>query len=126
VKDGQEYANDRLGSMVIVLDNLIFLKKVEPVLAVFIDPRDPQNLQDNRRESEYTVSPSFADFVVKELVPKIDSTYKTIPSQDERCILGTSLGGINSASFRAEKTTAFHLIACQSPAFWYKPGIFRI
>lgn len=59
--------------------------------------RDWQNLQNNRRESEYTENPSFADFVVKELVPKIDSTYKTIPSPDERYILG-----VNRAIFFTE------------------------
>ncbi|MBN1639444.1 MAG: hypothetical protein JW866_10780, partial [Ignavibacteriales bacterium] len=41
VTDGHEYSNDLLGSMIIVLDNLIADKKIQPIIAVFIDPRDP-------------------------------------------------------------------------------------
>lgn len=77
VTDGQEYSDDRLGAMVIVLDNLIFTNKIEPIIVVFIDPRDPSSPAINRRMSEYTANPRFANFVADELVPVIDSDYKT-------------------------------------------------
>ncbi|MDW8466111.1 MAG: hypothetical protein RML35_08025 [Chloroherpetonaceae bacterium] len=47
VTDGHEYANDAMGSMVIVLDNLIAERRIRPVIAVFIDPRNPDNLSQN-------------------------------------------------------------------------------
>ncbi|MCD4696633.1 MAG: T9SS type A sorting domain-containing protein [Bacteroidales bacterium] len=126
VTDGHEYSDDRLGSKIIVLDNLIFDKKIMPVIAVFIDPRNPSNLSQNRRESEYTINEKFANFVADELVPQIDSNFKTNQSPDKRAILGTSLGGINSAYFGIIRSGVFRLIAIQSPAFKYKPEIYSM
>ncbi len=126
VTDGHEYADDRLGSMIIVLDNLIADGKIQPILAVFIDPRNPGNQSQNRRASEYTMNEKFASFVTDELVPAIDSNYKTNSNADARAILGTSLGGINSAYFGAIRNDKFRLIAIQSPAFKYKPQIYSL
>lgn len=117
VTDGQEYSDDRLGAMVIVLDNLIFTNKIEPIIVVFIDPRDPSSPAINRRMSEYTANPRFANFVADELVPVIDSDYKTESLAERRAILGTSLGGWNSAFFGIHRSDRFRLIGIHSPAF---------
>jgi enterochelin esterase-like enzyme len=117
VTDGHEYADDRKGAMVIVLDNLIFSGEIKPVMAVFIDPRDPADESKNRRMQEYVCSQKFADFVGDELIPIIDKSYKTHACPDDRAILGTSLGGMNSAWFGAVRINDFHLLGIQSPAF---------
>ena len=114
VTDGHEYADDLIGSMRIVLDNLIADGEIVPVIAVFIDPRVGGN---NLRGSQYVENPQFAAFVADELVPVIDATYRTDPRRYARAILGTSLGGLNSAYFAAERTDTFYLIGIQSPAF---------
>lgn len=125
ITDGQEYSDERLGSMITVLDNLIHQKKIKPIVAVFINPRAlPNSAGTNRRISEYTINQKFADFVADELVALIDSKYKTNKSPNARAILGTSLGGINSAYFGFYRSDKFHLIAIHSPAFWFKPEIF--
>ncbi len=117
VTDGHEYSDDEKGAMVIVLDNLIHSNQIEPIIAVFIDPRDPGNLSNNRRGDEYTANIKFANFVADELVTEIDANYKTNPSADARAILGTSLGGWNSAYFGYTRNDVFHLIGIHSPAF---------
>jgi enterochelin esterase-like enzyme len=117
VTDGHEYADDLRGAMVTVMDNLISQEKIRPVMAVFIDPRDPENPEKNRRMSEYTGNSRFTNFVADELVPVIDSYYRTDPSADARAILGTSLGGWNAAFFGVTRPDKFHLIAIHSPAF---------
>jgi len=127
VTDGQEYSDERMGSMITVLDNLIYEKKIKPIVAVFIDPRNLSVSEDtNRRMSEYVGNKKFADFVADELVPNIDSRYKTNKSSDARAILGTSLGGINSAYFGAYRNDKFHLIGIHSPAFWYYQQIYNM
>ena len=126
VTDGHEYSDDRLGSMIVVLDNLIHDKKIIPVIAVFIDPRNPDNKEENRRNLEYMMNKKFARFVADEMVVKIDSVYKTDPSPETRVILGTSLGGINSAYFGISRSDVFRLIAINSPAFKYKPEIYSM
>ncbi len=123
VTDGHEYANDQMGSMLIVLDNLIHDGAIPPVMAVFIDPRNPFNLSQNRRMQELPINPNYLRFVKEELVPRIDSLYRTNPLASARAILGTSLGGINSAYFGIAAPETFGLIAIQSPAFWYRPQI---
>lgn len=117
VTDGQEYADDRLGSMLIVLDNLIYEGKIEPLIAVFIDPRDPDNLSSNRRMEEYAGNMRFANFVADELVNAIDSEYSTDKNPEKRCIMGTSMGGWNAAYFGLVRSDVFQLLAIHSPAF---------
>lgn len=116
VTDGHEYARADLGSMVIVLDNLIADGAIEPVMAVFIDPRDPGTGQ-NRREREFIVNDDFDAFLTTELVPLIDATYPTSPSPDARAILGASYGGFHAAYVGIEYFDTFHLIGMQSPSF---------
>ncbi len=122
--DGHEYSDERLGSMLNVLDNLIYQKKIKPVIAVFIDPRSESGT--NRRGSEYTINKQFADCVSDELVPFIDKSYKTNSSPNARAILGTSLGGLNSAYFGIYRHDKFALIGIHSPAFQANTQIYNL
>jgi len=117
VTDGHEYADSRLGAMINILDNLIFQQKIEPIIAVFIDPRNPANLSQNRRMDEYRANIRFANFVADELSVAIDAAYKTNVNPDKRAILGTSLGGWNAAFFGLMRSDKFQLIGIHSPAF---------
>ncbi|MDJ0837460.1 MAG: alpha/beta hydrolase-fold protein [Acidobacteriota bacterium] len=118
VTDGQDYAHNAMGSMVIVLDNLIAEKKIPPVIAVFIDPRNVKS-KDNRRETEYAKDyVSYARFIAEELVPSIDGAYRTIETPKGRMIMGTSLGGIFTSYMGIAHADTFALIATHSPAMW--------
>ncbi len=116
VTDGHEYADDRLGAMLIVMDNLIHQGRIRPVMAVFIDPRDPVT-GSNRRMNEYRANIRYANFVADELVAFVDQNYKTDTAASQRAILGTSLGGWNSAFFGFRRPDRFRLIGIHSPAF---------
>jgi enterochelin esterase family protein len=121
VTDAHEYTDPRMGAMPIVLDNLIAASaaadaRIEPLIAVFIDPRDPKTGV-NRRQDEFLSNPAYAAFIARELVPFIDRTYKTEPSPDRRAILGESYGGVNAAYCALTYPDLFHLVAMQSPAF---------
>lgn len=119
VTDGHEYALDEMGSMPIVLDNLLDEKRLRPLIVVFIDPRvGSQNL----RREHLGLNPAFLRFVTTELVPYIDTHYATAPERSARGILGTSLGGLNAAYFAVEATDFFYNIGIQSPAFQYMHG----
>lgn len=116
--DGQDYSDDRLGAFRIVLDNLIHDGRAEPVIVVFVDPREVGNLGNNRRAEQYVQNPEFAAFVADELVPTIDAAYRTRTDRDSRVILGTSLGGVFSAYLGLLHPETFGKLAIQSPAFW--------
>ncbi len=126
VTDGHEYAADHMGSLVAVLDNLIDDGTLRPTIAVFIDPRDPNNLGNNRRLSEYNSNPKFTGFVSDELVPAIDAAFRTSTVADDRVILGTSMGGLIAAYFGATESDTFRKIAIQSPAFAQNPSIYGL
>ncbi len=123
VTDGHEYADDEMGSLRVVLDNLIAEGRIRHVLTVFIDPRVNGS---NRRQEQYVENPAFASFVADELVPRIDSEYRTDPRREARAILGTSLGGLNGAYFGATRPETFGLLGLQSPAFRWGPTIYDL
>lgn len=126
VADGHEYAADHVGSMIAVLDNMIDAGALRPTIAVFIDPRDPNNPANNRRIAEYNMNPKFAAFVADELVPAIDRAYRTSAGAEGRVILGTSMGGLNAAFLGATRSDVFHRIGIQSPAFKVNPNIYKL
>jgi len=117
VTDGHEYSDDRLGAMLIVLDNLIHDGRAAPCVVVFVDPRDVVTGQ-NRRQEQYVQNPDFVAFLADELVPAIDAAYRTNPSADARVILGTSLGGVFSTYLGLLRPGVFRNLAIQSPAYW--------
>lgn len=115
ITDGHEFAADHLGSVVVTLDNLINSHELQPTIAVFIDPRDPVS-GTNKRGSEYTGNINFANFVADELVTEVDAAYRTNLAATGRTILGTSLGGVNSAYFGLTRSDTFENIAPLSPS----------
>ncbi len=120
VLDGQEYSDDRLGKTIIMLDNLIHLKKIEPVVAVFIDPRNPENPDENRRMQEFGTDENYNAFFINELMPEIEANYKVSEKRDETALLGTSLGGLNTTYLGFKNPEVFGNLAIQAPAYWYR------
>ncbi len=126
VTDGSDYWNDDMGSAVATLDNLIADKTLPPVLAVFIDPWDRvANVNRRARELIPTVAggSAFGDFVVTELVPRIDAHYQTVADARHRAILGTSLGGLYATFMVSRYPETFALAGIQSPAFGHAPWV---
>ncbi len=125
ITDGHEYLADFLGAAVIVLDNLIADKRLQPAMAVFVDPRDPDQLARNRRMEQYLSNQRFAEFLAHELVPLIDDAYPTRRSASARTIVGTSLGGLQVAHLGANHSEVFRNLGIQSPAFWVDQTIYK-
>lgn len=124
VTDGHEYSADHLGSLVATLDNLVSDRSIRPVIAVFIDPRDPDNPATNRRMQQYVENPAFVRYLADELAPRIDGAYRTSPRASDRAVLGTSLGGLVAAYVGALEGDVFGKIGIQSPAFGAAPSIY--
>lgn len=116
VTDGPEFADSLRGCMITVLDNLIAAGKIQPLLAVFIDPTVPDHPEQNRRMQEYAANPAFTFFLCEELVPAIDSTWLTLMDAGHRMILGTSMGGWCAAYTAISRPDLFQLAGIFSPA----------
>ncbi|HEY1023603.1 MAG TPA: alpha/beta hydrolase-fold protein [Sphingobacteriaceae bacterium] len=123
VTDGHEYADDRMGALVTVTDNLIAAGKIGPVMLVFIDPRDPENLSVNKRADELLTNKSYLSFYKQELLPVVERSYKALRAAEGRGILGTSYGGVNSTYFAISANDVFGMVAINSPAYWSRPNL---
>ena len=108
-QDGSEYLS--LGRAVNVIDNLIDCNKIEPVIGVFVRP--------NNRNDEYAGSKrnQYRMFFVDELVPYIDSLFKTKRDAKQRLVLGDSYGGNISALISYNHPEVFGLCGLHSAAF---------
>jgi len=126
VTDGHEYSDAQLGAMPIVLDNLLHQKKIQPLVVVFVDTRNPDDLAVNRRSDQFAVNRKYLDFFTETLIPEVEATYKISKMATQQGILGTSLGGLNAAYFGFARPDVFGKLAIQAPAFWYKKEIYDI
>ncbi len=114
VTDGPGYIHQ--GKMVDVLDSLIDAGQMKPVIAVFIDARNPDNLKDNRRNFEYLCSEDYAKFFKLEFIPTIEENYPASKDREDRVIQGVSFGGLNAACFGLMLYDRFSGISMHSPA----------
>jgi enterochelin esterase-like enzyme len=126
VTDGYEYLHPKMGNMSTVLDNLIAHKKIKPIVAVFVDHREPVNRSNNRRMKEMSLNADYLKFFTDELVPHVEQNLKVSKIPTERGIMGTSLGGLNAAYFAFSRPDVFGLSGIQSPSFYTQPKIYQI
>ena len=114
VTDGQGYLAQ--GGFKAVLDTAISTGVIEPVLVIFLDSRNPDNLEENRRNSQFMCSTKFAEFFASEFIPAISREQPVSLLREDRVSLGVSFGGLNSACFGLMLSKLFSGIAMQSPA----------
>lgn len=114
LSDGAWYKET--GDMPAVLDSLISSELMEPIVAVFLDARIPGYEHLSRRNAQFFCNDSYMEFYEHELIPTIDSTYKTRAEREARTIAGLSFGGLNAACFGLYAHDSFEGIAMQSPA----------
>jgi enterochelin esterase-like enzyme len=92
-----ETAWSRQGHMNFILDNLIAAGKAKPMIVVMEKgyatkagaSTEPPGKGKGFGKGFFS---AFEDVVIKDLVPLIDSTYRTIPHREQRAIAGLSMG----------------------------------
>lgn len=118
----------RQGRAQFILDNLIAAGRAKPMIVVmdrgyamragthvpaFGAGVSPQQVQSGFR--------AFEDVIVRELLPTIDATYRTIPDRDHRAMAGLSMGGMQSLFVALHHLDTFAYIGSFSGPFI--PGI---
>jgi len=114
VTDGPSYI--QRGQVPKVLDRLIGSGMIDPVVAVFVDARDPDDLRVNRRNQEFFCNLDYLTFYAAELIPAIERAYPVGKVREARTILGVSFGGLNAACFGYMGYKFFSGIGMHSPA----------
>jgi enterochelin esterase-like enzyme len=114
ITDGPRYI--RQGRVPKELDRLINSAMINPVIAVFVDSRDPDDLKVNRRNQQFFCNVEYLRFYTDELIPAIEQAYPVRQGREARAILGVFFGGLNAACFGLLGYETFSGIGMHSPA----------
>ncbi|RPH37493.1 histidine kinase [bacterium] len=96
-----------------VADSLIRHGAMEEIIVVGITNSPDRMLE----YSDTTLGRAYASFVVDQLKPMIDSTYRTKPDRANTATMGSSMGGLISFLFVWWHPEVFSKAACLSSAF---------
>jgi enterochelin esterase-like enzyme len=97
------------GRVAFIMDNLIAERKAKPMLVVMEQgyarrpgeeapaPARPAPGQNRPAPRDFSrMFSAFEDVMVKDLIPMIDATYRTIPDRENRAMAGLSMGGMQT------------------------------
>lgn len=105
------------------LDSLIGLKIIDPVLIVGIhsdyDRAETYVPYPIEGRSDFTsTAKQYANTVITQIIPFIDSNYSTIKSREGRALFGFSFGGLNATWQSIFYPDSFSFSAGFSPSYW--------
>ena len=116
------------GRVRFILDNLIAEGKARPMLVVMDDGGiTPGAMSGPRRGGGPMFWDKFTQVLIEDIIPMIDSTYRTIPDRGHRAIAGLSLGGTQTWEITQAHLDKFAYIGCFSAPFGFPeiPGGFN-
>jgi enterochelin esterase family protein len=116
VHDGGDYLD--YASMKIVLDNLIFDKKLTKIIVAFTHPGE--------RLAEYPNDPDHAKWISCELLPWLENEFPLVAAPAGRCLMGTSFGAVAALSTAVRFPDTYGSLLLQSGSFLYSdPGVWH-
>jgi enterochelin esterase-like enzyme len=123
VTDGEAYL--QYGQLEQLLNTEITAGRITPLVVVFVDSRDPDDLTKNRRHSQFMCNQQYAAFYRQQLIPAVSQHYQVSTQRQQRVILGLSFGAVNAACFGLLLPDVFEGIAMQSPGNSQHIGLLR-
>ncbi len=107
------------------LTKLIAAKKVRPLIVVGID-NGPGRMQEYsfERDPKYGGGggASYARFLLQEVMPFVDRTYRTARGQAHAFLGGSSMGGLISLEIARRNPGVFGGVIAMSPSTWWAGG----
>lgn len=112
------------GKMNFILDNLIAEKKAAPMIVVMDRgyATDPTKPVDNTAGPGRMGGNVFPDVLVKEIIPMVDKTFRTLPDRDHRAMAGLSMGGFQTFQTTMTNLDKFAYVGGFSGAAFMQPG----
>ncbi|MAO66622.1 MAG: esterase [Balneola sp.] len=106
------------GKANLIMDNLIAAGESEPFIIVMSDGnwafRPPANNDDDAEEDDAPRewpprgwADGFMNTLIQEIIPMIDSNYRTIADQDHRAMAGLSMGGMQTRVITLQNSDVF-------------------
>lgn len=80
------------------------------------------------RDSWYVNSPTmpnanYEDYIMHDLLPYVDTHYRTKQSKESRSVVGLSMGAYGAAKFGIKYPSYFSFVGCLSPAIQFPSGL---
>jgi enterochelin esterase family protein len=123
-QDGGNYVdNEKSFRVPIVFDNLIHKGEMPLTVGIFINPgvipaeESGQAPRKNRSFEYDSLSPAYADFLLKEILPEVGKTVKLTDKPEERAIGGISSGGICAWTVAWERPEEFQKVLSHVGSF---------
>jgi enterochelin esterase family protein len=116
------------GRVGFILDNLIAEGKAKPMLVVMDDGGiTPGAMGGPRSGGGPMFWDKFTQVLTEDIIPMIDSTYRTIPDREHRAMAGLSLGGTQTWEIAQAHLDEFAYVGCFSAPFGFPaiPGGFN-
>jgi len=115
------------GKMDFILDNLIAEKKATPMIVVMdrgyaTDPTKPINTNTGGPGPRGMSSNVFPEVLVKDIIPMIDKTFRTVTDRDHRAMAGLSMGGFQTFQTTMTNLDKFSYIGGFSGAGFLQQG----
>jgi len=112
------------GKMNLIIDNLIAEKKAVPMIVVMERgyATDTEKPADNAIGMRGMAGNVFPDVLVKEVIPMIDKTFRTLTDRDHRAMAGLSMGGFQTFQTTMTNLDKFAYIGGFSGAAFMQPG----
>lgn len=107
VHDGEDYV--RFANLQTVLDNLIHRLEIPPLIVALT--------QSPNRLGEYAADEEHSNYLVQDLLPKLERDYPLVPKAAARGLFGASFGAVASLSTAWRHPGVFGQIGLQSGSF---------
>lgn len=117
-QDGPDYI--RYGLAVQSINKLTSEDLIQPCIAVFVTPPNLHKPLEPNRSTEYGLNNDYVKFFCDELVPFIDSTYRTEESPEKRLVIGDSYAGLISIYLAVSRPDLFRNAYSQSGFLSFK------
>ena len=113
------------GKVDFILDNLLAEGKATPMIVVMdrgyaTDPTRRRNTQEAGFRAAMANN-AFPEVLVKELIPFIDSNFRTVPDRDHRAMAGLSMGGFQTFQITMTNVDKFAYAGGFSGAIFAQP-----
>jgi len=107
---GDGWSTLHQGRIDVILDNLLYLGKIEPLVAILV------TTDSQLRNLEYDVQPEWRKFIIEELLPELRSRYHLSVDRDKSLVMGASFGGKMAADMAVICPETFGMVGAFAPA----------
>jgi enterochelin esterase-like enzyme len=104
-----------------ILDNLIAAGKAKPMIIVMPRGHVMADSQIDREKNNTLLQQA----LYKEIVPYVESNYRTLADRNNRAIMGLSMGGGQALRFGLQNTALFATVIGLSPAIRYPEDTYK-